>query len=240
MKTAQRFASAIDRLPAGKVFAYADVICKPDEKEAAIKALNRMTAAGKLAKLSKGRYYKPEASAFGALPPNQSEIVKDLLEKNGQVVGYLTGYGIYNRLGLTSQVSDTIQIGRNDARPALKRGRYKVAFVRQKNAITRENIPLLQLLDAIRHQKKIPDASPEAIGRRLLALLKNLSRKEKKSLIELAAKYPPSTRAFLGAALDEIGDKSLTQPLRASLNPISAYKLPAAKVLKFAAAWNIK
>jgi hypothetical protein len=240
MKTIQTIASAIEQIPAGRVFTYIDFVGNPRQKEAVIKALNRMVAAGKLAKLSKGRYYKPEDSAFGKLQPNQSEIVKDLLEKDGQVIGYLTGYSIYNQLGLTTQVGNIIQIGRNDVRPAFKRGRYAISFVKQKNVITKENIPLLQILDVIRSLKRIPDANSALAYKRLLTIIQDLSRKEKKSLVELALKYPPSTRAFLGAALNELGDKSLTKPLRESLNPISAYKLPAASALKYSGEWNIK
>jgi len=240
MKTAQPIASSIEQFPAGKVFTYVDIASKSSQKEAVIKALNRMVAAGKLAKLSKGRYYRPEESAFGNLQPSQNEIVKDLLEKDGKVIGYLTGYSIYNQLGLTTQVSNIIQIGRNDVRPSFKRGSYKISFVRQKNIITKENIPLLQILDVIRSLKRIPDTNPTLAYKRLLAIIRDLPRKEKKSLVELALKYPPSTRAFLGAALNELGDKPLTRPLRESLNPISAYKLPAASALKSAGEWNIK
>jgi hypothetical protein len=240
MKTAQVIASSLERLPNGRVFTYANFVSNPNQKEAIIKTLNRMAAAGKIAKLAKGRYYKPEESTFGKLQPSQNEIVKDLLEKDGRVIGYLTGYSIYNQLGLTTQVSNTIQIGRNDVRPIFKRDRYTISFVRQKNAITKENVPLLQILDVIRYLKEIPDASPTTVCKRLLTLIQDLTQKEKKSLVELALKYPPSTRAFLGAALEELGSKSLTVSLQNSLNPITLYKLPVAKALQSAEKWNIR
>jgi hypothetical protein len=240
MKTAQVIASSVESLPKGRVFTYANFVSDPKQKEAIIKALNRMAAAGKITKLAKGKYYKPEDSLFGKLQPNQNEIVKDLLEKDGKLLGYLTGYSIYNQLDLTTQVSNTIQIGRNEVRPMFKRERYTISFVKQKNAITKENISLLQILDAVRYLKKIPDASPTSVGTRLLAIIKDLTQKEKKSMVDLALKYPPSTRAFLGAMLEETGNNSLTEPLRKSLNPISVYKLPAAKMLKSTEAWNIR
>jgi len=240
MKTAQVIASSLERLPEGKVFTYAGFVSDPKQKEAIIKALNRMAAAGKIMKLAKGRYYKPEDSSFGKLQPNQNEIIKDLLEKDGKLIGYLTGYSTYNQLGLSTQVSNIIQIGRNEVRPMFKRERYTISFVRQKNVITKENIPLLQILDAVRYFKKIPDASPSSICKRLLVIIKDLTQKEKKSLVELALKYPPSTRAFLGAVLEETGNVSFTEPLRKSLNPISVYKLSAAKMLKSTEAWNIR
>jgi hypothetical protein len=70
-----------------------------------------MAASGKFSKLGKGKYYKPEGSPFGKLVPNQAHVVKDLLQENGKISGYLTEDSIYNKLGLTTQVGNTIQIG---------------------------------------------------------------------------------------------------------------------------------
>lgn len=139
-----------------------------------------MVISGKIAKLSKGKYYKPENTPFGNLQPNQAQVVKDLLEENGKVIGYLTGYSTYNQLGLTTQVSNTIQIGKNQVRPNFRRERYTITFVKQKNIINKENIHLLQLLDAIRYIKKIPDSSTEASCRRFLTIIKK--NRTKKSI----------------------------------------------------------
>ncbi len=240
MKTAEYIAFTIDRLPKGYVFTYADFTTEVKQKEAVIKALNRMVTSGKIAKLSKGKYYKPENTPFGKLQPSQSQIVKDLLEENGKITGYLTGYSIYNQLGLTTQVSNTIQIGKNQIRPNFKRERYTISFVKQKNTVTKENIPLLQILDAIRYIKKIPDADIEASCKRLLAILKKLSEKEINSLARLALKYPPATRALAGALLAQLKQNRVAELLLKSLNPITQYKLEgAAKVLSNTEKWNI-
>jgi len=230
----------IERLPKGYVFTYADFIVEVNKKEAIIKALNRMAASGKIMKLAKGRYYKPECSPFGNLPPNQAQVVKDLLEDNGKIMGYLTGYSIYNQLGLTTQVSNTIQIGRNQVRPGFKRGYYTISFIKQKNVITKENIPLLQILDSIRYIKKIPDASIESSCKRLLAIIKKLSESETNTMVRLALKYSPATRALLGALLEQLQKGEATASLLKSLNPITKYKLSsAAKVLSTTEKWNI-
>jgi len=240
MKTSEYISLTIDRLPKGYVFTYADFATGVNQKEAVIKALNRMVVSGKIAKLSKGKYYKPENTPFGNLQPKQSQVVKDLLEENGKIVGYLTGYSIYNQLGLTTQVSNTIQIGKNQVRPSFKRKGYTISFVKQKNTITKENIPLLQLLDAIRYIKKIPDATIESSCTRFLALLKALSENEIKSLVRLALKYKPALRALLGALLEQLQQGKATESLFRSLNPISKYKLAgAAKVLSTTEKWNI-
>ena len=203
----------IDRFPKGYVFTYGDFDADVRKKEAVIKALNRMAASGKIAKLSKGRYYKPESTPFGELQPDRRQIVKDLLEENGKITGYLTGLSIYNQLGLTTQVSNTLQIGKSQIRPSFKRERYTITFIQQKNTITRENVRLLQILDAIRYIKKIPDTTVESSCKRFLAILKGTSDKDKRSLVRLALKYPPATRALLGALLDQIRQADLTDRL---------------------------
>jgi hypothetical protein len=240
VKTTDYIAFTIDRLPKGYVFTYADFTAEVNKKEAVIKALNRMVVSGKIAKLAKGKYYKPEQTVFGTLRPNEFQVVKDLLEDDGKVIGYLTGYSIYNQLGLTTQVSNTIQIGRNEIRPMLKRERYTIKFIKQKNTITKENIPLLQFLDAIRYIKKIPDSSTSSVCLRLLSLLKKLSDKNLATLVRLSQKYPPATRALLGALLEELGILEFEEQLQKNLNPITKYKLSGVtKVLPSAEKWNI-
>jgi hypothetical protein len=240
MKITDYIVFKIDRLPNGFIFTYSDFTTEVNKKEAVIKALNRLVSSGRIAKLSKGKYYKPEITPFGNLIPSQKQVVKDLLEDNGRIIGYLTGYSIYNQLGLTSQVSNTIQIGRNEIRPNLKRERYTIVFVKQKNTITKENIPLLQLLDAIRYIKKIPDSTIKSSCIRLLAIVNNLSQKEVCSLVRLALKYPPSTKALLGSLLDQLGYSAITKPLLDSLNPITKYQFTGAMdVLSNFKKWNI-
>jgi len=240
MKTTDYIIYKIDRLPKGYVFTYSDFVNEVNNKEAIIKSLNRMAASGKISKLSKGKFYKPENTVFGALQPNQYQVVKDLLEEDGKTIGYLTGYSIYNQLGLTTQVSNTIQIGKNEVRSKFKRERYTISFIKQKNTITKDNIPFLQVLDAARYIKKIPDTSIAAACIRLLNIVKELSDKDVSTLMRLAQKYPPATRALIGAILDEVEKQPLTNSLMKSLNPISKYNLKGAdKVLSLTEKWNI-
>lgn len=226
------------------MFTYDDFIGEVDSVEAIVKALNRMVDAGTIAKLSKGKYYKPEETVFGILGPDRREVVKDLLEKNGKLIGYLTGYSIYNELGFTTQVSNTIQIGRAKPKPATKRGRYKIKFIVQKNTITKENVPLLQLLDVIRYIKEIPDASIDNSCQRMIALLRE-REPDFKSLVRLVKNYPPATRALLGAILEYVSDDFINNPfnitsLKNTLNPITKYQLKISEsALPTKDHWNI-
>jgi hypothetical protein len=240
MKTTDYIKYKIDRLPKGYVFTYMDFFNEVYSKESIIKALNRMAVTGKISKLSKGKFYKPENTVFGVLEPNQYQIVKDLLEEDGKTIGYLTGYSIYNKLGLTTQISNTIQIGKNVVRPKFKRERYTISFIKQKNTIIKENVSFLQLLDAIRYIKKIPDASITFVCSRFLSILKEFKDKDITTFVRLAQKYPPSTRALLGAILDELGKQSMTDTLLKSLNPITKYNFTGVdKIISSTEKWNI-
>lgn len=240
MKTTDYITFTLNRFSKGYVFTYADFTSEENKEQAVIKALNRMAASGKITKLAKGRYYKPENTPFGDLEPNQFQIVKDLLEDDGKTIGYLTGFSVYNQLGLTTQISNIIQIARNDIRPTLKRERYTIKFVKQKNTITKENIPFLQVLDAIRYIKKIPDSSLSSVCLRFITLLKSYSEKDLVALVRLSQKYPPASRALLGALLDDAGIYHFKEALQKNLNPITNYKLPGVQsVLKTAEKWNL-
>lgn len=240
MKITDFIRKQIEKLPNGYVFSYADLMKQPEQREAIIKALNRMVTAGELTKLAKGKYYKAEETVFGNLEPEQNQIVKDLIEDNGKVIGYLTGLSIYNKLGLTTQVSNEIQIGKNDIRSSIQRGRYTISFIKQKNEITKENIPLLQILDAVRYIKKIPDASTGNSYERLFYIIKRLSPEEQKTLSKLLLKYPARTRALVGTIFEVIGNIKLVKSLQKTLNPVTAYKIPGVrKHIENAENWNI-
>lgn len=240
MKAPDYIRLKINKLPKGYVFTYEDFISEVKSKEAIIKALNRMSVAGEIVKLSKGKFYKAEKTIFGNLLPDQQQIVKDLLEKDGVVIGYITGYSIYNQLGLSTQVGNIIHIGRNTWRPPTQRGYYKIEFVKQKNNITKENIPLLQILDAIKNIKKIPDTTVSSSCSRLVGIIEELTEKDVGTMVRLAKKYTPATRATLGAILEYVEGKVNLQ-LKGSLNPITIYRLTGVtQVLPNAGKWNIQ
>jgi hypothetical protein len=241
MKTTDIISNSINRFAKGYVFTASSFKGEVKSLDAARKALSRMADAGKIARLSKGRFYKPESSPFGVLPPGPDEVVKDLLESGGRVTGYLTGLSVYNTLKLSTQVGRVVQIGRNEVRPPLRRGVYRIVFLKQKNRIMPENIPLLQLLDCIRMVKKIPGTSVEDACVRLRALVAERTEDDRRTLVRLAMKYPPSTRALLGALLGEPEDGELSVRLMESLNPLTTYCVPGAgRVLKDAGGWRIR
>jgi len=240
MNNAEIIRTMVDRLPKGYIFTYSDILYDVNKMESVVKTLNRLVYSGKIQKISKGRFYKPQRSIFGELKPEINEIVKDLLKKDGKVIGYITGYTIFNELGLTDQVSSTIQIGRIEIRQSFIRDIYTITFLKQNNIITRDKIPLLQILDSIRYIKKLPATTIQKSCSRFIKIISDLPSNRILTMMKLSRKYPPSTRALLGAIIDESPCKVDTNPLLKTLNPITTYKISeAANTLKYSDKWNI-
>jgi hypothetical protein len=233
--------NTIDRFALGFVFTADDFSIAVEKQNSVTKILNNMVVAGQIRRLSKGRFYKPQMSKFGELPPDTAQTVKDLLEKDGKTIGYLTGYSIFNKLGLTTQVPVALQIGVRKEKKPLTRGNYRISFIIQQNTITKQNIPLLQLLDCLRFFKNIPDAMPDDICSRLLILLKQLTNEQINTAKRLALKYPPSTIALLGAILETNNETEDTSTLYKALNHQSSYKLTISdQILQNQKKWHIR
>jgi len=241
MKVSDIVVNKIDRFKIGYVFTYDDFSLPVDRIDALKKVLSRLAESGKIVRLSKGRYYKPKEGITGFLKPDEYQVVKDLLEDNGKITGYLSGINAFNKLGLTTQVSNTIQIGSNIDKKSKKRGVYTIRFIRQRNTITRENIFLLQILDSIRFSKRIPDADINKSCERLIRIIQELSRKEQEYLVKLALKYNPATRALTGAILESINSETSVESLYKSLRGTTVFKFNISeKTLKNRKKWQIR
>ena len=225
----------------GYVFTASDFPIDVTKQKSVNKVLENLTKAGKIRRLSKGRYYKTKITEFGELPPDSFQIVKDLLEENGKLIGYITGYQIFNELGLTTQVSAILQIGTIKDKKSTTRSYYRIKFVKQWNTITKENIPMLQLLDCLRFFKNIPDAMPAESCRRLLYLLSELNDNQKCKIKKLAVKYTPQAIALLGAMLEMLNPNEDVAVLKKSLNFQTFYNLSIPQeILPTQKKWNIR
>ena len=240
MKTSTEILNKIDKFKEGNVFTYDELGFEPEKTNAVIIALNRLVKEDKLRKLSKGKYYKPQMTEFGELIPDTYQVVKDLLQKERKVIGYLTGFSIFNSLFLTTQVSNTIQIGCNNEKKAITRGIYKIRFIKQPNKITEDNIPILQILDSIRFIKEIPDTDQNHSCKRFIKIIRELSPERLSKLKKLVLKYNASTRALTGAILEMLKADNNTKSIYESLNPATTYNFSISKnILPTKDKWRI-
>ena len=233
--------NTINKFPIGMIFTADNFPMTVNSPKQVSKILNDFVSQGFLRKMSKGRFYKPEVGKFGELPPDTYQTVKDLLVKNGKMIGYITGYSAFNDFLLTTQVSAILQIGTRRAKKSLVRGIYRIRFVKQENTITKETVPLLRLLDCLRFFKEIPDTTPDKACQRLLQLLKELNKQQISKTKKLVLKYTPQAIALLGAMLETLNQQEETKTLFKKLNPMTSYKLSISQeILPTQKKWRIK
>ena len=227
--------------PDDYVFKASDFEMESQNQSAVVKALNRMATSGEITKLSKGKFYKPRKTQFGELKPSAYQIAKDYIERDGKLIGYITGYSAYNALGLTTQISSYIQIGTNKSRRAVKRDKYTISFIMQQNTTTKKNIEILRILDAVRFIREIPATTPNEACIRLKEIIKDLNDEQKEMLVKCSLKYTNYVRALCGAILEDIGyDGNSLDSIRKSLNGVTNYHLPISEsVLPNKQNWRI-
>lgn len=227
MNIAKEIEKRIAVFPDDYVFTASDFEIESQNQATVVKALNRLVKSGKISKLAKGRFYKPRKSQFGELKPSAYQIAKDYIERDGKIIGYITGHSAYNALGLTTQISSYIHIGTNKSRRSVRREKYTISFILQQNTITRKNIDILRILDAVRFIREIPATTPDEACLRLKEIIRNLNDGQKEMLVKCLMKYTNYVRALCGAILEDIGcDASMLETVRKSLNGVTEYKLP--------------
>jgi len=221
MKVAEKIAEKIAGMPDGTTFRYQELPIERQEYTAAAKAIERLVKNGTITRASTGLFYKAKRSAFGTLKPDEQELLKPYLFFNGERIAYITGTLLYNRMGLTTQVPKNIKIASRDKRLELTLGNLKVTSIKSYVDIDDQNYRYLELLDAIKDFKTIPDLDKQAA----VNLLKDgIGKLENKILFkQLALSYPPRVRALAGALLELLSPGEDLTTLRKSLNPLSNF-----------------
>ena len=241
MNIAKKIKGKIKTIETGNTFTYKDLDIEKKEYSAASKTIERLIKKGIIKRISMGIFYKPKQTVFGELKPDEEKIITPYLFKNGKRIAYITGLLLYNKMGLTTQIPKEINIASNKKRIYISKGNIKASAVKSYVEVTDENYKLLELLDALKDFKKIPDLDKKSAITILTKKILELNNKQKKELIKIALEYPPRVRAFLGALLENIDNNINIKSLDDSLNPLSEYKLGITKkILPTIEKWNIK
>lgn len=121
--------------------------------------LSRMIKENIIKSAYKGIYYIPKVNIFGEVPLAIRKIVqyKYLVDKLGNVKGYITGATLFNKVGLTTQVSNLTDIATNECKNYNKyTNEYLNTTIRKpKTYITTENYKYFQLFDLIENKDNI-------------------------------------------------------------------------------------
>lgn len=240
MKVAEKIERKINRMEEGTTFKYQQLGIDQSEYSAAAKAIERLIKKGMIKRVSTGVFYKPKQSAFGELRPREEELLKPYLFQDGKRIAYITGGSLYNRMGLTTQVPKTIKVASKVKRVTTKIGKTQLKPVKSYVDVTNENYHLLEILDALKDFKTIPDLDKKSAITFLKNKIGKLSENALSKMIRYALKYPPRATALLGAILELAKKKNGLESLRTNLNPLTTYKLGIKKeTLPTAPEWNI-
>lgn len=136
---------------------------KEEEKEKTFnnvkEILNRLNKENVIKTAYKGIYYIPKTNIFGEVPLAKSKIIqyKYLVDKFGNVKGYITGANLFNKLGLTTQVPNMADIVTNECKNNNKyANKYlNVAIRKPKIEINNDNYKYLQLIDLLENKDNI-------------------------------------------------------------------------------------
>lgn len=239
-KVAEQIRKSIKCIPERKPFGYVDLGIAAADFYSAAKALERLQKKGTIKKISKGLFYIPEKSIFGELGPDNNLILERYMFQNGKRIAYVTGFSLYNILGLTTQMAFKIKVATSQKPIKICKGALNVSSVKSYVVVTDQNYQLLGYLDALKDIRKIPDCSVSQAIRRMTFLIKALSSKDKDEIIKYALFYPARTRALLGAILENLDSEINLDELKASLNPLTKISLNLKeKELPTIKKWNI-
>jgi len=197
----KKIASAIKNFSEGELFQYNQLGIEAGEYFAAVKALSRMVNAGQLRRATTGRYYKPEKSVFGELRLSEEQLLKPYLFSGNRRLAYISGEALYNRMGLTTQVPKVIKVASRDKRIITTVNNLIVKPVKSYVDVTNENYTLLEILDALKDFKHIPDLDIKSALPILEERIKDLSAADRRQLATIGLKYPPRAKALLGSKL---------------------------------------
>lgn len=226
--------SKVESGPEDRLWTFGDFSSLPTS--AVAKALSRLAHEGVLHRVRKGVYYRPKTTRFGETKPDLTRVFTRVLDSK-KIDWKPSGLAVWNKLGLTTQVPaiPTFAIDRRVQVAASER-RVRFRVVSSLHSVTTEE---RAALDALRDLRRVPDAMPADIIRRLV----DLCREGRISFVRLAraSKYePPRVRALLGLIGTLLGeDASILAKLRHSLNRTTTFKLGLAVDFAAAADWGI-
>jgi len=237
MSVAKITRTYIDKLDGAKLFTYADI---PSENKATVAIeLSRLYKKGVIKKVSKGKFYKPKKRVFGDVEPSNDDKISSYLNAT-QGVSYETGLNSFRQLGLTTQMANTITIATSKPYQKVEIDNIKLKFVPKRVDVTKEDVYLVQVLDALKDIKKIPATTPENAFTYLRNIIQKETKENQLKLTEYAMKYTPRTRVLLGAILKEIGLWQEAFQLKSTLNPITTFKIGiSSDTLPSKKYWNI-
>lgn len=169
---------------------------------AVYKAINKLKNEGVIETFSKGIYYRPKKTKYGVLGIDRDLLIKVKYLGDDQDKGYITGPDVWNKWGLTTQVSNRKWISQVTER-TYEIENLNILIIKSKAKISKDNIKVLQFLDVIEQLNKIPDTSNEKTLRKLINIYTDqFSTSEKIEVFDYAINYTKLVQVMVGLIAD--------------------------------------
>ncbi len=186
-------------------------------EQAFYKTISRLNKTGKLCRIAKGIYCVPQITKYGVLISSENEIIDYYSGTNS---GVLVGYTLYNKYGISTQISKSIEMYSNILYEN-KKTVSNISIKRVNIKFTKNNISMVELLEILENYKKIEDINYRMLNDALKNLAKNYNEKSFNTVIK-NIKYKKSTLASLKYLLDFYNiENNIQQHLRKT----SKYKI---------------
>ena len=117
------------------------------------KQLSSLCEGGRIVRFERGIYYIPVNTPFGKSVLNPNKVIeRKYIKNNGAAIGFYSGLTALNKLGLTTQMPNTIEICTNNETTKLRNikvSNQNVTLRRARIKITNDNLNVLIFLELI-------------------------------------------------------------------------------------------
>ncbi len=183
------------------------------------KILERLVKQGVLVKIGKGIYSIPEKTKFGPVAPSEEKTITTFIPK--KEYGCEIGYGMYHKLGLTTQIAKN----RYFLVSKLEATQKKVGnliFIRTGMRFSNETVKMIQLLEILQNFESFEDFDHAAFETFLSAAVPSYSDNVLKTILSTRS-YKKSTLATLREILNV---HHISNDVEQYLSVFSTYKIP--------------
>lgn len=222
----QEIAHIIEKMPRNKIFKSQDLYYQyfnSIPEKTYYKVLERLVKKEQIAHLSKGLYYRVKKTSFGNVPISENEIIEFYFQ-NDQ--GLEIGYRLYNKKGLTTQVSKQVEILTNNLvgnqKSVLNVKVYNIYF-----EMTKKRKEVIEMLEILQNYNQIEDINKKSFVRYVDGWTQCYSQVDVDYVLQYR-KYKKSTIAFLESILSY---NRVENTLNKYLSPLSEYSIPNVREL---------
>jgi len=162
------------------------------------KELNKLCDSGQLVRYEKGVYYIPTDTLLGRSVLNPLKVIEAKYIYNGEdIVGYYSGVSAMNRMGLSTQMPNTLEIYSNNEMSRVRSvsvGKQQFVLRRARTEITKDNVETLQFLELM---NSLSSAYLDEERKRKIQIYVQESGITRKSITQYAPFFPDNAMRML-------------------------------------------